>query len=162
MYLFSTTIKTNIAYGAHDISEEKIITASKAAQAHEFIIDFKDGYDTVIGERGITLSGGQRQRVAIARTFITDPKILIFDDSTSAVDAETERKIQLALVDILKGRTTIIITHRLSTLKNADRIVFMRKGRIEKIGTHAGLLETFEPYRDIFEGYIPLPAHKEE
>ncbi|MHA2254027.1 MAG: ABC transporter ATP-binding protein, partial [Candidatus Kariarchaeaceae archaeon] len=162
VYLFSTTIKANIAYGAHDISEERIIEAAKTAQAHDFINEFKDGYDTIIGERGVTLSGGQKQRVAMARTFITDPKILIMDDSTSAVDAETEEKIQRAMDQLLKGRTTIIITHRLSTLKNADKIVFMRRGAIERIGTHDELIESYEPYREIFRGYLPLPAIKED
>ncbi|MFV2015549.1 MAG: ATP-binding cassette domain-containing protein, partial [Candidatus Heimdallarchaeota archaeon] len=162
IYLFSTSIKANIAYGAHDISEEAIINAAKAAQAHEFITDFKDGYDTVIGERGITLSGGQRQRVAMARTFVTNPKILIMDDSTSAVDAETESRIQSAMGELLKDRTTIIITHRLSTLKNSDNIVFMDRGKIVTMGTHDELLASFAPYRQIFEGYLPLPPIKED
>ncbi|MCE7733486.1 MAG: ABC transporter ATP-binding protein [Candidatus Heimdallarchaeota archaeon] len=162
IYLFSTSIKANIAYGAHDISEEEIINAAKAAQAHEFITEFKDGYDTIIGERGITLSGGQRQRVAMARTFVTNPKILIMDDSTSAVDAETESKIQSAMGELLKDRTTIIITHRLSTLKNSDNIVFMERGKIVTMGTHDKLISTFEPYRQIFEGYLPLPPIKED
>lgn len=159
-YLFSTSIKANIAYGIYSMDDERIVDAAKAAQAHEFIIEFKDQYDTILGERGITLSGGQKQRVAMARTFITDPKILIMDDSTSSVDAETEAKIQQATAKLLKGRTTIIITHRLSTLKNADKIIFMRKGRIEKIGTHEELIETFKPYRQIFENYIKLPPIK--
>ncbi|OLS29336.1 MAG: putative multidrug export ATP-binding/permease protein [Candidatus Heimdallarchaeota archaeon LC_2] len=162
IYLFSTSIKANIAYGAHDIGEKEIIDAAKAAQAHDFITNFKEGYDTIIGERGITLSGGQRQRVAMARTFVTDPKILIMDDSTSAVDAKTESKIQAAMSQLLKDRTTIIITHRLSTLKNSDKIVFMDKGKIVTMGTHEELLSSFEPYRQIFEGYMSLPPIKEE
>lgn len=162
IYLFSTSIRANIAYGVHDISENEIIEAAKAAQAHEFISEFKDGYDTIIGERGVTLSGGQRQRVAMARTFVTNPKILIMDDSTSAVDAETESKIQSAMTKLLKDRTTIIITHRLSTLKNSDKIVFMDKGKIITMGTHEELLASFEPYRGIFEGYLPLPPIEEE
>lgn len=157
VYLFSTSIKANIAYGVSDISDEEITKAAKAAEAHEFISEFKDGYDTIIGERGITLSGGQKQRIAMARTFVTNPKILIMDDSTSAVDAETESKIQNAMRGLLKDRTTIIITHRLSTLRNSDKIIFMNLGKIETMGTHEELLATFAPYRQIFQGYIPLP-----
>ncbi|MHA2099088.1 MAG: ABC transporter ATP-binding protein [Candidatus Kariarchaeaceae archaeon] len=162
VYLFSTSIRANIAYGAHEITEDEIIGAAKQAQAHDFISGFKEGYDTIIGERGITLSGGQKQRVAMARTFVTSPKILIMDDSTSAVDAETESKIQSAMSELLKDRTTIIITHRLSTLKNSDKIVFMDKGKIVTTGTHDELISSFEPYRQIFKGYLPLPPIKEE
>jgi ATP-binding cassette subfamily B protein len=157
VYLFSTSIKANIAYGMVEATDQKIIDAAKAAQAHDFITEFNDGYDTIIGERGVTLSGGQKQRVAMARTFVTDPKILIMDDSTSAIDAETEQKIQVAMENLLQNRTTLIITHRLSTLRDADKIVFMRKGKIERMGTHNELLRDFPPYRQIFEGYIPLP-----
>jgi len=156
-FLFSTSIKSNIAYGMHELSDEGVVNAAKMAQAHDFITEFKDGYDTILGERGVTLSGGQKQRVAIARTFVTDPKILIFDDSTSAVDSNTEAKIQSAMDELLKDRTTIIITHRLSTLRRADKIVFLRLGKIERIGTHDELIKTFEPYRQIYSGFIKLP-----
>ncbi|MCY3414293.1 MAG: ABC transporter ATP-binding protein [Candidatus Heimdallarchaeota archaeon] len=157
-FLFSTSIKSNIAYGALDKTDDEIVEAAKMAQAHEFISSFKEGYDTVIGERGITLSGGQKQRVAMARTFITNPKILILDDSTSAVDASTEAKIQTAMEKLLDNRTTIIITHRLSTLRRADKIVFMRGGKIERMGNHDELIRDFQPYRQIFSGFIELPA----
>lgn len=160
-FLFSTTITKNIAYGIDHIDDDAVVKASKTAQAHDFIMEFKEGYDTIIGERGVTLSGGQKQRVAMARTFITDPPILILDDSTSAVDASTEAKIQSAMDELLKNRTTLIITHRLSTLKKADKILFMRNGRIEAAGDHDELIASFEPYRQIFSGYIELPAIKE-
>lgn len=160
-FLFSTTITKNIAYGIDHIDDDAVVNASKTAQAHDFIMEFKEGYDTIIGERGVTLSGGQKQRVAMARTFITDPPILILDDSTSAVDASTEAKIQSAMDELLKNRTTLIITHRLSTLKKADKILFMRNGRIEAAGDHDELIASFEPYRQIFSGYIELPAIKE-
>ncbi|MFW9993062.1 MAG: ABC transporter ATP-binding protein [Candidatus Odinarchaeota archaeon] len=156
-FLFSTTIKANIAFGKEGATNEEIMAAAIAAQAHEFILRLQDGYDTIIGERGVTLSGGQKQRVAMARGFLADPKILIMDDATSAVDAETEAKIQKAIGNILKGRTTIIITHRLSTLKTASKIAFMEKGRIVKTGTHDELIRTFEPYRNIFKRYMTLP-----
>ncbi len=158
VFLFSTSIRANIAYGMHELSEDGIVNAAKMAQAHEFISEFKDGYDTILGERGVTLSGGQKQRVAMARTFVINPKILVLDDSTSAIDAATEERIQSAMTQLLKNRTTIIITHRLSTLRKADKIVFMRKGAIEIIGTHDELISSFEPYRQIFSGYIELPA----
>ncbi len=160
-FLFSSTIKNNIAYGKNDATDEEIIAAAKSAQAHEFIMNLENGYDTVVGERGITLSGGQKQRVAMARGFVLNPKILVMDSSTSAVDAETEAKIQKAIDTILIGRTTIIITHRLSTLRSASKIVFMEKGTIKKIGKHEELIKSFEPYRDIFKRYLDLPPLEE-
>ncbi len=156
-YLFSTSIKANIAYGKDNPSNEEIIAAAVSAQAHDFIENFSDGYDTLVGERGITLSGGQKQRIAMARGFLADPAILIMDDATSAVDAETEARIQKAIKKLLKDRTAIIITHRLSTLQAADKIAFMEKGEIKTIGTHQELIKTFEPYRRIFKPYISLP-----
>ena len=159
-YLFSTSIKANIAYGRDDPSNEDIFAAAISAQAHEFIERFPDGYETIVGERGITLSGGQRQRIAMARGFLADPSILIMDDATSAVDAETEARIQTAIKKLLKDRTAIIITHRLSTLKAADKIAFMEKGAIIQIGTHDELIRTFEPYRRIFKRYGTLPPLK--
>ena len=150
IFLFSRTIRENIAFGRPDATMEEIIAAAKAAQAHEFIMSFKDGYDTVIGERGVTLSGGQRQRLALARAFLTDPAILILDDSTSAIDSATEDKIQRAIFAASKGRTTFIITHRLSQIRWAHLIILLRKGRIEAMGTHEELLETSPAYRRLF------------
>ncbi len=150
IFLFSRTIRENIAFGKPDATMEEIVAAAKAAQAHEFIMSFKDGYDTVIGERGVTLSGGQRQRLALARAFLTDPAILILDDSTSAIDSATEDKIQRAIFTASKGRTTFIITHRLSQIRWADLIIVLRKGRIAAMGSHEELLRVSETYRRIF------------
>jgi ATP-binding cassette subfamily B protein len=150
IFLFSRTIAQNIAFGKPDATQEEIEAAAQAAQAHEFIIAFKDGYETVIGERGVTLSGGQRQRLALARAFLTNPPILILDDSTSAIDSATEDKIQQAIYTAARGRTTFIITHRLSQIRWADQIIVMRNGRIAAIGAHEELLETSLPYRRIF------------
>ena len=135
-------------------ARDTIVDYAKAAQADEFITEFKDSYDTVIGERGVTLSGGQRQRLALARAFLTDPKILVLDDSTSAIDSATEDKIQRAIYAAAKGRTTLIITHRLSRIRWADLIVVLRKGRLAAVGTHEELLETSESYRKIFSEEI--------
>jgi ATP-binding cassette subfamily B protein len=148
--LFSESIRENIAYGRPDASEDEIIAAAKAAQAHEFIEELPEGYETVVGERGITLSGGQRQRVAIARALLMDPRILILDDSLSSVDTQTEKLIQEALDRLMEGRTTFVIAHRLSTVRRADRIVVMDKGRIAQIGTHAELLKRGGLYREIY------------
>ncbi|PJF44754.1 MAG: ABC transporter ATP-binding protein [Phototrophicales bacterium] len=150
IFLFSRTIAENIAFGRPEASREEIIEAAKKAQAHEFIMSFSEGYDTVIGQRGVTLSGGQRQRLAIARAFLTDPRILILDDSTSAIDSATEDRIQKAIWQAAKGRTTILITHRLSQIRWADKIIVVRKGRVIAQGTHEDLLKTSEPYRRIF------------
>jgi ATP-binding cassette subfamily B protein len=150
IFLFSRTVAENIAFGCPESSQEEIEEAAKAAQAHEFILEFKDGYQTVIGERGVTLSGGQRQRLALARAFLTDPRILVLDDSTSAIDSATEDKIQRAIYAAAKGRTTLIITHRLSQIRWADLIVVLRHGRISAIGTHEELMKSSEAYRRIF------------
>jgi ATP-binding cassette subfamily B protein len=150
IFLFSRKIKENIAFGDKDATDEEIIAAAKAAQAHDFILEFKDGYETVIGERGVTLSGGQRQRLALARAFLTDPRILVLDDSTSAIDSATEDRIQRAIYAAAKGRTTFIITHRLSQIRWADLIIVMRKGEVVAIGTHEDLLQSSEAYRRIF------------
>ena len=158
VFLFSTTIKENIAYGVNrDVSDEEVIEFAKAAQAHEFILSFDDGYDTLIGERGVTLSGGQKQRIAIARAFLADPRILILDDSASAIDAETEEKIQIAMDNLLQNRTVFIITHRLSTIKRANKIIVMRKGQIVSQGSHNQLLKTSEDYRRVFGRHLDLP-----
>ncbi|MEW6717919.1 MAG: ABC transporter ATP-binding protein [Chloroflexota bacterium] len=150
VFLFSRSIAENIAFGKPDATQEEIVTAAQAAQAHEFITQFKDNYQTVIGERGVTLSGGQRQRIALARAFLTDPRILILDDSTSSIDSATEDKIQRAIYAASRGRTTLIITHRLSQIRWADLIIVLRKGRIAAIGTHEELMETSKAYRCIF------------
>lgn len=149
--LFSDTVRANIAYGRPDASEEEVIAAAKAAQADEFIRQLPEGYDTVIGERGITLSGGQRQRVAIARALLMDPRILILDDSTSSVDTHTEALIQKALAILMEGRTTFVIAHRLSTVRSADLIVVMDKGRIVQRGTHEQLIAEGGLYNEIYE-----------
>jgi len=150
IFLFSGSIAENIAFGKPEATQGEIIAVAKAAQAHEFIGTFKEGYETVIGERGVTLSGGQRQRLALARAFLTDPKILILDDSTSAIDSATEDKIQKAIYAAAKGRTTFIITHRLSQIRWADLIIVLRNGRISAIGSHDELMANSEAYRLIF------------
>ena len=127
-FLFSATVRENIAFGAGDATDDEVEAAARAAQAHEFIERLPDGYDTVIGERGITLSGGQRQRLAIARALVVDPRILILDDATASVDATTEARIRLGLREAMDGRTTIIIAHRLSTIALADEIVVLDTG----------------------------------
>ncbi len=153
IYLFSRSIADNIAFGMPNATREAVITAAKAAQAHDFITSFKEGYDTVIGQRGVTLSGGQRQRLALARAFMTNPKILILDDSTSAIDSATEDEIQQAIEQASKGRTTVLITHRLSQIRWADVIVVLRNGRVSMIGNHDTLIEKSEAYRNIFARY---------
>jgi len=154
IFLFSRTIAENIGFGASGTaSREQIEQAARAAQAHEFIVSFPDGYDTVIGERGVTLSGGQRQRLAIARAFLTNPRILILDDSTSAIDSATEDLIQHAMRSIQKGRTTLLITHRISQIRWADRILVLRRGELVAQGTHEHLIATSEVYRRIFARY---------
>ncbi|MHA1722034.1 MAG: ABC transporter ATP-binding protein [Candidatus Baldrarchaeia archaeon] len=149
IFLFSTTIFENISFGRTS-SLDEVIKVAKEAQAHDFISSLPNGYYTVIGERGVTLSGGEKQRVAIARAFLTNPRILILDDSTSAIDSETEDKIQRAIFRIQKGRTTFIITHRLSQIRWADLILVMKRGRIIAQGTHEELLRTCEEYKKIF------------
>ena len=149
--LFSTSLRENIAYGRPEASLDEVIAAAKAAQAHDFILEMAQGYETVVGERGVTLSGGQRQRVAIARALLMDPRILILDDATSSVDTQTERLIQKALDHLMVGRTTFVIAHRLSTVRRADLILVMDGGRIVERGTHAELLAQDGLYREIYE-----------
>lgn len=151
VFLFSRTIAENIAFGKPDASQEQIAYAAQAAQAHEFILSFKDGYQTLVGERGVTLSGGQRQRVALARAFLTNPRILVLDDSTSAIDSATEDLIQRAIFRAAQGRTTFIITHRLSQIRWADMIIVMRKGKVAAIGNHDDLMRTSKAYQAIFD-----------
>lgn len=150
IFLFSRTLSDNIAFGKPGATKEEIIAASMAAQAHDFILDFDETYGTVAGERGVTLSGGQRQRIALARAFLTDPRILVLDDSTSAIDSATEDKIQRAISNAAKGRTTFIITHRLSQIRWADLIIVFRKGRVAAMGSHDELMKTSEAYSRIF------------
>jgi ATP-binding cassette subfamily B protein len=153
VFLFSRTLAENIAFGCADASHEAIEQAAREAQAHEFITGFGDGYDTEIGERGVTLSGGERQRVAIARAFLTNPRILILDDSTSAIDSATEDQIQRAMRRISSQRTTFLITHRLSQIRWADRILVLRRGELVDQGTHEELMGRCEAYRRIFARY---------
>ena len=150
VFLFSRSIADNIAFGKQDASKDEIIEAAKEAQAHEFIMSFENGYETIIGERGTTLSGGQRQRLALARAFLTSPKILILDDSTSAIDSETEDRIQQAIFRVAEGRTTLIITHRLSQIRWADLIIVLRKGKVVAQGSHEELMQTSKSYQRIF------------
>jgi len=150
IFLFSRSVRENIAFGLQTASQEQVEAAGRAAQVDEFIEALPDGYQTVIGERGVTLSGGQRQRLALARAFLTNPRILILDDSTSAIDSATEDKIQRAIYAAARGRTTLIITHRLSQIRWADQILVFRKGRLAAHGTHEDLMRTSEAYRRIF------------
>jgi ATP-binding cassette subfamily B protein len=150
IFLFSRSLSDNIAFGKPGATKDEIMAASVAAQAHDFILDFEDSYATTVGERGVTLSGGQRQRIALARAFLTDPRVLVLDDSTSAIDSATEDKIQRAISNASRGRTTFIITHRLSQIRWADLIIVLRKGEIAAIGTHDDLMKTSEAYSRIF------------
>jgi ABC-type multidrug transport system fused ATPase/permease subunit len=150
-FLFSASIRDNIALGMPDAPLEAVEAAARAAQAHEFVLELPHGYDTVVGERGITLSGGQRQRIAIARALLIDPRILILDDATASVDATTEANIRAGLREVMRGRTTIIIAHRLSTIALADEVVVLDDGRIAARGTQSELLETSPVFREIHE-----------
>jgi ATP-binding cassette subfamily B protein len=153
IYLFSRTIADNIRFGKPEATQAEVEEAAKKAQAHEFILSFPEGYNTMVGQRGVTLSGGQRQRLALARAFVTDPPILILDDSTSAIDSATEDKIQQAIWAASKGRTTILITHRLSQIRWADHIIVLRQGRVVAQGRHEDLLQESKDYRRIFARY---------
>jgi ATP-binding cassette subfamily B protein len=154
VFLFSRSIAENISFGmSQGFSQEAVEAAARAAQAHDFITNFKDGYNTVVGERGVTLSGGQRQRVAIARALLTDPRILILDDSTSAVDSATEDQIQRAIKKVLEGRTTLLITHRLSQIRRADRILVIQNSEIVDQGSHEELIQRCDLYKRIFSRY---------
>jgi len=152
--LFRGTIRENIRYGRPEASDQEVIAAAKAAQAHDFIVSLPKGYDTDVGQRGVTLSGGQKQRVAIARALLVRPRILILDDSTSAVDVETEIKIETALRELMKGRTSFVIAQRVSTVLNADKIVVLDQGRIAAEGTHAELMSSSPIYREIYDSQL--------
>ncbi len=151
IFLFSATIRDNIAYGSSSATEEDVIQAAKVAQLHDHIMSLPQGYDTWVGERGTTLSGGQRQRLSIARTVLIDPPVLILDDSTSSVDVETERLIHRAMVDVMKGRTTFVIAHRLSSVRDADLILVLKDGQIAEQGGHEELMVKAGIYRDIYD-----------
>jgi ATP-binding cassette, subfamily B, multidrug efflux pump len=152
--LFSGTIRDNIAFGRPDASLDDVMAVAKAAAAHDFIMEFTQGYDTPVGERGSTLSGGQKQRIAIARALLLDPRILILDDSTSSVDLTTEFKIQQALDRLMKGRTSFVIAQRISTVLNADLILVLDRGEIVARGTHEELIESSEIYADIYTSQL--------
>ena len=159
VFVFAATIRANVAYGVDDATHEQIVAAATVAQLHDFIVGLPDGYDTPVGERGITLSGGQRQRLAIARTLLLDPPILILDDSTSSVDVGTEYKIQRALAEVVRDRTTFVIAHRLSTVRSADLIIVLEGGRVVERGTHADLLARDGFYRRIHD--VQLASEEE-
>jgi ATP-binding cassette subfamily B protein len=154
-FLFSASVHDNIAYARADATREQVRQAAQAAQAAEFVEVLPEGYDTLVGERGLTLSGGQRQRIAIARAILADPRILILDDATSSVDASTEQEIKLALREVMAGRTTLVIAHRLSTIALADEIVVLEDGRVAAQGSHDELLGQSELYREIVEKGMP-------
>ena len=164
VFLFTRSLRDNIAFGVgQDVSQEDIERSAREAQAHDFIAGFPEGYDTEVGERGVTLSGGQRQRIAIARAFLTDPRILVLDDSTSAIDSATEDQIQSAMYRVQQGRTTFIITHRLSQIRWADRILVLRRGELVDQGTHDDLIQRCSAYRRIFARYdVELPPLENE
>jgi len=162
VFLFSATIKENIAYGAKDASMDKIVEVAKAAYLHDFIKSLPEGYNTWVGERGDTLSGGEKQRLSIARTLLVDPSILILDDSTASVDAETEKLIRQALDRLIKGRTTFIITHRVPIIQNADLILMLQDGELVEKGTHEELIARDGVYREVYESQLLVPQGTEE
>ncbi|GAB6930040.1 ABC transporter ATP-binding protein [Paenibacillus sp. JCM 10914] len=162
-FLFSSSIRNNISYGMKNVGMDEIIRVAKLAKAHEFIMEMKDGYDTVVGERGMGLSGGQKQRIAIARALLKDPKILILDDATSAVDMETEHEIQSGFQEVMEGRTTFIIAHRISSLRHADEILVLDEGKVVQRGKHNDLIATPGPYQDVYKiQYADLIAKQAE
>ena len=152
--LFSGTIRDNIAFGRPDATDESVMAAARAAQAHDFIVSFPEGYNTHVGERGTTLSGGQKQRIAIARALLLDPRILILDDSTSSVDLTTESLIQVALDRLMEGRTSFVIAQRISTVMSADKILVLDRGQVVAQGKHADLMENEPIYAEIYNSQI--------
>ncbi|MFC7682107.1 ABC transporter ATP-binding protein [Paenibacillus sp. GCM10028914] len=160
-FLFSSSIRNNIAYGMKNVTMDEIIRAAKLAKAHDFIMEMEQGYDTVVGERGMGLSGGQKQRIAIARALLKDPKILILDDATSAVDMETEHEIQSGFQEVMRGRTTFIIAHRISSLRHADEILVLNEGKVVQRGKHNDLIHEEGPYQDVYKiQYADLIARR--
>jgi subfamily B ATP-binding cassette protein MsbA len=157
--LFGGTILDNIRYGDREATEEQVLAASRAAHAHDFIMSFPDQYQTVVGEKGINVSGGQRQRIAIARAIVKNPRILLLDEATSALDSESERLVQEALEQLMKGRTTFVVAHRLTTIQRADRILVLNKGRLVETGTHAELMDRKGLYQYLYTlRLIELPS----
>ena len=149
--IFPISVRDNIAYGVVDATQDEIERVAKAARIHDFIMQLPDGYDTWVGERGMTLSGGQRQRISMARTLLINPRILVFDDSTSSVDTETEYLIQQALAELMKGRTTFVIAQRLRTVKAADQILVLERGKVVERGRHTELIEQGGLYQEIYD-----------
>ncbi|MGQ9852538.1 MAG: ATP-binding cassette domain-containing protein, partial [Candidatus Oleimicrobiaceae bacterium] len=145
------TVRNNIAYGMDGVAMEKVIAAARAAHAHDFIMEMPQGYDTVIGDRGVKVSGGERQRLAIARAILRDPPILIFDEATSALDTESEMLVQQAINNLLQGRTSLVIAHRLSTVRHANRIIVLDQGKVVQEGTHEQLISSWGLYRRLYE-----------
>ncbi|HWL94254.1 MAG TPA: ABC transporter ATP-binding protein, partial [Phycisphaerae bacterium] len=162
VFLFDGSVGENIAFGRHDVTQEQILDAARRANAHNFIMLLPEGYDTIVGERGVKLSGGQAQRVSIARAFLADPQILILDEATSNLDTESEELIQAGMADLVADRTTFVIAHRLSTVKNADLIVVIESGQIVEMGTHVELMAQDERYRDMVERQMKLHATEPE
>jgi ABC-type multidrug transport system fused ATPase/permease subunit len=161
-FLFNTTVRENLLYGRPDVTDVELVSAAKAAYAHEFIETLPDGYDTDIGERGVKLSGGQKQRLALARAILTDPRILILDEATSSVDAEAEFLIQKALESVLRGRTALVIAHRLSTIRNADKIIALEEGHIVEVGDHQALMERGGLYSQLYRRQLELATTGDE
>jgi len=153
-FLFSASVMENIAYGRPEANRAEVEECARAAQAHEFIMELEQGYDTIIGERGVSLSGGQRQRIAIARAFLMDPRLLILDDATASVDSQTERLIQEAMRRLCQGRTTFIIAQRFSTVKHADLLLVLKEGRLVEQGRHEELVKRSGFYREVFEAQL--------
>lgn len=162
--IFDMSIRENIAYGCNrsDLTDEEVIAAAKMAHADDFISEMPDGYDTMVGERGVTLSGGQKQRIAIARVLLKNPKILILDESTSSLDAKSEQLIQDTLKHVMVGRTTIVIAHRLSTIQSAKKIVVLDGGRVAEIGSHSDLMKINGKYRDLVSRQMNAWQHTSE
>ena len=150
VFLYGGTVRDNIAYGNLDAPEEEIVEAARRANIHDFVMSLPDGYDTEVGERGVKLSGGQKQRISIARAFLKDPPVLILDEATSALDNMTEMQIQESLSELSKGRTSIVVAHRLSTVKNADEIIVLQEGKIMERGTHEQLIEKGGIYAELY------------
>ena len=157
-FLFNNTVAENLNYGQPDATRHELIAAARAANAHDFIMQLPDGYDTEVGERGVKLSGGQKQRLALARAILANPRILILDEATSSVDAEAEYQIQQALERVLKGRTALVIAHRLSTIRNADKIIVLDRGRIAEVGNHAELMRRGGLYNQLYQRQMEMTS----